>query len=235
MTTRPTTGPQPAAVEYPESDGRPMADSDEARKLMVEVIETLEEAFAARPDVYVSGNLLVYYEEGNPKKCPAPDVLVAFGVEKRDRGTYKVWEEGKAPDLVMELASKSTWRKDMFRKVILYNRLGVKEYFLFDRLGERFPNEPLIGLRLDEVDYQPIDPGASGRLESEVLGLELDHSEGCLRLWDPATGQKLMSPKEKRAEAEQRVQQEAELRQQAEQRVRQLEQELQRLRDQRPD
>src|SRR5207244_3000766 len=141
--------PADAGIEYPESDGQPMADSDAARNLMVEVIDMLSEHFAAQPDVYVSGNLLLYYEQGNPRKSVAPDVLVARGIPKHERGTYKVWQEGKAPDVMMELASKSTWRKDVFRKVTLYHSLGVREYFLFDRLHEWFPYEPLLGYRLE--------------------------------------------------------------------------------------
>ena len=55
--------------------------------------------------MYVSGDLLIYYEEGNPRVAVAPDVFVVFGVEDRMRMSYKVWEEGKGPDFVLEVAS----------------------------------------------------------------------------------------------------------------------------------
>ena len=88
----------PVAVEYPSSDGKPMAENDAQRSAMFYLIGALRVYFTHRRDVYVSGDLLVYYEEGNPRASVAPDVLVAFGVEDRERQTYKVWEEGKAPN-----------------------------------------------------------------------------------------------------------------------------------------
>ena len=66
--------------------------------------------------MYVSGDLLIYYEEGNPRVSVAPDVFVVFGVEDRMRMNYKVWEEGKGPDFVLEVASPRTWREDVGRK-----------------------------------------------------------------------------------------------------------------------
>ena len=96
-------------IEYPTGDGKPMAETDMHRDDMVDVIETLRHHFADDPNVYVSGNLLLYYEEGNPRKHVSPDVLVAFGVSKKPpRDYYLVWKEGKAPDVVIEITSKST-------------------------------------------------------------------------------------------------------------------------------
>ncbi|MCZ6679286.1 MAG: Uma2 family endonuclease, partial [Candidatus Poribacteria bacterium] len=114
---------------YPESDGKPMAETDIHRKLMNDVIEMLENHFRARRDVYVSGNLLLYYEKGNPKKSVAPDVFVVFGIEKKQRRTYLQWAEGKGPDVVLEISSKSTAQHDLTGKKDLYAQvLGVKEY-----------------------------------------------------------------------------------------------------------
>lgn len=90
-------------VVYPETDGEPMAETDTHRDLMAEaLIYPLKEYFRDQPDVYVSGNLLLYYEEGNPRASVAPDVFVVFGIPKGKRRIYKLWEEEKAPDVVVE-------------------------------------------------------------------------------------------------------------------------------------
>src|SRR5579884_600612 len=95
---------------YPTTDKRPMAETDLHRRLMTELIDRLSLFFAGRDDVYVSGNLLVYYEEGNPYKVLAPDCFVVFGVKPGDRETFKTWEEGAVPSVVFELSSASTER-----------------------------------------------------------------------------------------------------------------------------
>lgn len=91
-------------VEYPSGDGKPMAETQLHLLQMIDIILLLTDYFAARPNVYVCGNLLLYYEEGNPRKHVAPDVLVALGVPKEPlRDCYLVWKEGKAPDFVLEI------------------------------------------------------------------------------------------------------------------------------------
>ena len=108
-------------VEYPTSDGKPMAETDVHRKDMVDLIATLDDYFATDPQVYVSGNLLLFYEEGNRRKHIAPDVLVVRGVPKLPlRKYYLLWEEGQGPDLVIELTSKTTRREDREKKLVLY-------------------------------------------------------------------------------------------------------------------
>lgn len=108
--------PIPAAVEYPSSDGKPMAENDAQRDAIMYAIDVLKTRFAGREDVYVSGDLLIYYEEGNPRVSIAPDVFVVFGAAKHRRMNYKLWEEPKAPDFVMEVASPSTAEKDLVPK-----------------------------------------------------------------------------------------------------------------------
>ena len=85
-------------LTYPSSDGKPIAETDKHRKLIVDFIQTLEHHFRETNDVYVSGNLLMYYEDGNPRKSVAPDVFVAFGVGKKPRRTYLTSEEGSTLD-----------------------------------------------------------------------------------------------------------------------------------------
>jgi Uma2 family endonuclease len=161
-------------VEYPTSDGKPMAETDVHRKDMVDLIATLEDYFAADPRVYVSGNLLLFYEEGNKRKHIAPDVFVVRGVPKLPpRKYYLLWEEGQGPDLVIELTSKTTRREDRDKKWVLYrDRLRVPEYFLFDPF-EEYLKPSMQGYRLVEDQYVAIGPEA-GRLPSAVLGLHLE-------------------------------------------------------------
>ena len=138
----------------------------------------------------------MYYEEGNPRVSVAPDVFVVFGVEARVRMHYLVWEEGKAPDFVLEVASKSTWREDLGRKRDLYARLGVKEYWQYDPTGEYF-SPVLQGLRLAGGVYvrqlAVASPDGALTLTSETLGLELRAQGAEMRFRDPATGQTLLS------------------------------------------
>lgn len=190
-------------IIYPESDGKPMAETDKHRDLMVDCIQTLQHHFRDDP-VYVSGNLLMYYEQGNPKKSVAPDVFVVFDVSKKPRRTYLTWEEGNTPDFVLELASPSTFREDMRRKKDLYaSVLTVKEYYIYDPYGEINPN--FIGFRLTDGTYQEID-FVDERLRSDVLNLELGEHGGVLRLYNSLTEQWLQPPTERAEHAEERAQ-----------------------------
>ena len=197
------SAPPPAAIDYPESDGRPMAENDWQLAVIVYAVGALKARFASRPDVYVSGDLLVYHEEGNPRASVVPDVFVVFGAESRMRRVYKLWEEPKAPDFVLEVASPSTWKDDEGPKRELYERLGVREYFQHDPTGEHLPSR-LQGRRLVRGAYKPLPavPSLDGTLllSSETLGLDLlaDRS-GKLRFRDPATGQFLLDSEEAEA------------------------------------
>ena len=158
-----------------------------------------------RPDIW-----FIYYEEGNPRVSVAPDVFVVFGVEKRERLNYKLWEEGRAPSFVLEVASPSTWREDLGRKRSVYARLGVREYWQYDPLGAHLPAR-LQGERLTRSGYvrQPTATAPDGMLtlRSETLGLELRAAPGReMRFRDPVTGSDLRSHGE---EAEDRARAEA--------------------------
>ena len=197
MATTPRTS-TPRAVRYPTSDGKPMAETDTHRDGMVDLIQTLQVRYAADPMVYVSGNILLFYEEGNPRAHVSPDVLVVRGIAKLPvKDNYKVWEEGKGPDLVIELTSKSTRRVDQTTKRALYRDvLRVREYIQFDPFGE-WLKPPLQGFRLVGGEYAAIEP-VDGRLPSEVLGLHLGREGVELRLHDPIAG-RLMTLKERTA------------------------------------
>jgi Uma2 family endonuclease len=193
---------------YPTSDGKPMAETDWHRILMTLLIEMLSEHFAQQRKVYVSGNLLLFYEEGNRRQHVSPDVFVVRGVEKRLRPNYLVWQEGRAPQVVIELTSSSTRREDLTTKMALYrDTLQVREYFLFDPYGD-YLDPPLQGYRLRQGQYRPIRP-AAGRLPSQVLGLHLERDGESVHLWNPATGGRLLSNQDLRRRAEQMVQEQA--------------------------
>ena len=171
-------------VIYPESDGKPMAETEYHRDIMIDFIQMLKRYFRDVNDVHVSGNLLMYYEEGNPRKSVSPDVFVAFGVSKKRRRTYKIWEEGYAPDFVLEVASPSTYRHDLTHKKDLYaSVLGVSEYYIYDPYHEIDPY--FQGYRLVDGIYEEIE-FSDGRLPSLSLGLELGENDGVFGLYDPS-------------------------------------------------
>lgn len=183
--------PLQSEIHYPDSDGKPMAESDFHLKEMIYLINALQVHFRAVPDVYVSGNLLLYYAEGSPDQRVAPDVFVVKGVQKGLRRCYKLWVEGAAPVSVIEVTSESTREEDLHYKKDLYQRLGVEEYFLHDPLGDYL--EPrLQGYRLLRGYYQPMEPRRDGSLVSNTLGLILRPEDPLgLRLVNSATGEPL--------------------------------------------
>jgi Uma2 family endonuclease len=223
-----------------------MAETEVHLLLMLTLIPTLREFFRPQPRVYVGGNMLVFYERGNRRKHVSPDVFVVPGVPNHLhhlRDHWLIWEEGKGPQLVIELTSKSTRKEDLVTKFALYRDvLKVKEYFLFDPRAE-YLDPPLQGHRLRGGKYLAIK-GVAGRLPSRLLGLHLERDGTDLRLWNPTTGRWLPTPEEARQQAaearqqaEAQVRHEAAARQQAEAQVRheaearqQAEAEVERLR-----
>jgi Uma2 family endonuclease len=189
--------PKTRQVSYPTGDGKPMAETEIHRDDMIDLIHTLEDHFAGDPMICVSGNMLMFYEEGNRRKHVSPDVFAVRGVEKRRRENYLVWKEGKAPDVVIEITSKTTRREDEKTKWELYRDvLKVPEYFQFDPT-EDYLKPSLQGFRLVAGQYLPIEP-VEGRLPSQVLGLHLERDGKELRLYDPATGTRLLKRDEER-------------------------------------
>ena len=225
-------------IEYPTSDGQPMAETTLHRKVMFDLIEGLEIHFAEVPDVWVGGNLFLCYEKGNPAAHLAPDVLLAKGVEKWDRPNYLLWEE-TPPSLVVEVTSRKTRRDDQGKKKALYERIGVEEYVLFDPYGE-YLRPRLQGYRLDGGRYQPLPLEQEGALFSRATGLLMRPEGRRLRLVDAVTGEKLPWYDEvgtalvreslSRKAAEAKAAEEVAARRSAEEKIRALEAELSRLR-----
>jgi Uma2 family endonuclease len=199
---------------YPESDGEPMAETEKHRKVMVDLIDILEQYFQHAPDVHVSGNLLLYYEEGNPRKSVSPDVFMVRGLSKKELRVYKTWEQPPTLDFVLELVSPSTFRRDFTEKKEIYEKiLRVKEYYIYDPYGEIEPD--FIGFRLVDGVYEAIE-FIEGRLLSETLGLELEALEGMLGLYNPVLGAWLETSRDRVDKAETRATAEARARQEAE-------------------
>jgi Uma2 family endonuclease len=194
-------------VDYPTSDGKPIAETDKHLDLLIYAREALKAYFASRPDVYVSGNNFIYYEEGNVRACVSPDTYVVFGVPPGQRDCFMSWKEGgRLPDVVFEFTSKKTRKEDTDTKRPLYERvLRVKEYFLFDPTGD-YLRPRLQGYRLQDDQYVRLEL-VDGKLHSELLGLDLVQEGEWLRLFDPASGEWLLSPTEE-AQARRRAEEE---------------------------
>jgi len=218
-------------IEYPTSDGQPMAETTLHRKVMTDLIAALELRYEDDPGMWAGGNLLLYYEKGNARASVAPDVLLA-PVPKDDRPIYKLWEEGRPPCLVVEVTSSSTRDEDLNRKKHLYERLGVQEYFLFDPYGD-YLSPRLQGHRLEGGRYTRIPLETDGSLLSRVSGLLFRPEGQNVRLIDAGTGERLLRIEEEaagRRVAEQQARLEAAARQAAEERANALEEEIARLR-----
>ncbi|MEM8505737.1 MAG: Uma2 family endonuclease, partial [Cyanobacteria bacterium P01_D01_bin.1] len=174
-------------------------------------VEVLRLYFQSRRQIYVSGNLFIYYEQGNPKAVVSPDVFVIFGVSPRQRKSYKTWQEdGKLPSFVLEITSGSTKRKDEVEKPELYAEIGVQEYFQYDPTAD-YLKQQLKGQTLIDGQYQPlplqITATGTSFLSSQVLGLDLQLRPEqtrlgiaplpkALRFYDPQTGLYLLSRRE---------------------------------------
>ena len=122
-----------AQIDYPDSDGQPMADNTKQFRWIVVIKENLELLFVNQPEVFVAGDLLWYPVEGDNAIRQAPDVMVVVGRPKGDRGSYRQWQEGNlAPQVVFEILSPGNRYGEMLRKLGFYNRHGVEEYYIYD-------------------------------------------------------------------------------------------------------
>ena len=184
-------------VFYPETDGVPLPDGFYQEPLFVRTVSTLRGHFRDRPDVAVSGNTFVYYEQGNPRRFVSPDCYVAFNVDLDHifyRNTYRVWEMGKPPDFALEIASENTAAHDVRGKPALYASIGIGEYWLYDATPDsQFYGLKLYGGYLLNGRYEPfeIHEDADGLVwgHSPALGLDLCWDAGKLRFRIPATGE----------------------------------------------
>jgi Uma2 family endonuclease len=217
-------------IEYPESDGLPMGETDLHRWWMIRLADLLRWRYHGQR-VYVSGNLLIYPEEGNNVRHVSPDCFVVLDCEPGFRRTYKLWEEGKAPDVVIEVTSNSTRRQDEDDKPTLYAAMGVREYFLYDPTSD-YLDPPLQGYRFVKQRPTLIRPNSAGALESRCLGVEGAE----LVMTDQKSGARLLTKAEfdeaQRQAAEAKQRRERTKRKQAEDELRAAQAEIDKLRRQ---
>ena len=208
-------------IVYPESDGKPMADNTLLFRWIVKIQGGLDAWFRQDPRVFVAGDLLWYPVEGNNKLSTAPDVMVAFGRPKGDRGSYRQWEEGGiAPQVVFEILSPTNRPADIIAKFRFYDRYGVEEYYLFDPDTQRLDGWLRDGDELQEIEQ--IDGWTSPR-----LGVRFDLSGDELQILRP-DGRPLITYVELATEAEQAYQRADYEQRRAEQERQRAEQERQR-------
>ncbi len=193
-------------IIYPESDGQPMADNTLQFRWIVVVQGNLAALFADRPDVFVAGDLLWYPVEGRPDIRRAPDVMVAIGRPKGDRGAYLQWEEGgQPPQVVFEILSPSNTFSEMARKLEFYERYGVSEYYVIDPQHGDVAGWVRQGERLHVIDDM-------NGWSSPLLGVRFTVTDEGVTLFYP-DGRPFLTFEEvvrARAEAEERAQREAE-------------------------
>ena len=198
--SQPDTAGLPGEADLPYDDDEPLAESDYQLEPLDYAYNGLSTWFDSRADVAVQADMFVHYlvageDGGLERRMLAPDVFVIFGVPKRQRFSYVVWDEGKPPDFVLEILSGSTWRRDTVDKKAIYEAMSVDEYWLLDPVGP-FLTPPLIGYRLTNGSYVRIDalPGTTATYMSDVLGLELRIDDAWrFRIRDPASGIELRS------------------------------------------
>ena len=187
-------GLSPRIIDYPSSDGKPIAEGEAQFVSLTYAAMALRAHFGERDDVYVGANMFLYFEENNPRAVVAPDVFVVIGTPKRVRDYYLLWNEPKGPDFVLEITSRSTRNEDQGRKKRVYASLGVGEYFLFDPTGD-YLRPRLQGFVLREGRYERMPELRSSQgepsLASTKIGLHLVVRDNALRLHDPATGRDL--------------------------------------------
>lgn len=178
--------PRKKPVVYPESDGQPMSDNTRQFRWIVTIHGGIDGIFRHDESVFVAGNLLWYPVEGDNKTRAAPDVLVAFGRPKGDRGSYLQWlEDNIAPQVLFEVASPGNRAGQLTTKFSFYERYGCEEYYLYDPdTGELF-GWIRSGDRLVAI------PDMNGWM-SPRLGVRFELHDGELRLFGP-DGQRFLT------------------------------------------
>ncbi len=187
-----------SAVEivYPDSDGRPMDDNTIQYQYIITIQVGLDALFSHDPNVFVAGDLLWYPVQGQPNLNKAPDVLVAVGRPKGERGSYKQWEEGNsAPQVVFEILSPSNTASEMREKRKFYKQYGVEEYYEFDPESGTLEVWQREGRFFRWIAFE--DEWRSPR-----LGVTLRVEDGKLNLYGP-DGKKFLRPVETVAQREQ--------------------------------
>ncbi len=184
----------PAEIIYPDCDGNPMSDNTKQFRWIVTIKENLELLFAENPDVFVAGDLLWYPVEGNNTIRQAPDIMVAIGRPKGDRGSYQQWKEaGIAPQVVFEILSPGNRLAEMQRKLSFYDRYGVTEYYIYDPDRIDFAGWIKTDGRLESI--VPSEDSATTETAtwvSPILGIRFNLKPNTLEVYRP-DGQPFLS------------------------------------------
>ncbi|MGF1524310.1 MAG: Uma2 family endonuclease [Leptolyngbyaceae cyanobacterium] len=214
-------------IQCPPTDlwsDEPPLESDFHRDQIDLLIQILRWWWRDRQDIYVSGNLTIYYNEEQLKSRDfrGPDLFVVLGTENKPRKSWVVWgENGQYPNAIVEILSASTAKVDKGLKKELYqNTFRTPDYFLFDP-----ESVELSGFQLVKSRYEPIQPNKRQHLWSEQLGLYLGVHESKLRFFTEA-GQLIAAPDERAEQEHQRAEQERQRAEQAEAQLEQLKQQL---------
>lgn len=177
-----------------EGEDEEMGETTLHYKLIRYLFTALELFFTARNDVFVASNLRVSYDPEHPLKWYAPDILVAFGIENRERSSYDVQNEKVMPQVIFEIASQQTAARDTGEKYLDYARLGVEEYYLLDPERSLLPKQ-LVAYQLQNGVLLPVAV-SDNRVFSPRLSLEIVDTGDNFRLFNPATEEFLRSTEE---------------------------------------
>lgn len=216
-----------AEVQCPSSNlwsDEPPLESDFHRDQIDLLIRILRWWWRDRNDVYVSGNLTVYYNQQQLKSRDfrGPDFFVVLGTERKDRRSWVVWDEnGQYPNVILEILSNSTKNVDKGLKKELYQSIfRTPDYFWFDPDTFEFA-----GFHLLDGRYEPIQPTEQGWLWSQQLELYLGVHGNRLRFFTPDS-ELIPSPEELAEQESQRAEQERQRAERAEQELEQLKAQL---------
>lgn len=207
------TTPDGEVITLPPTDlysDEPTLETDFHREQIEVLIACLKawwrgtmSAQGIRQDAYASGNLTIYFnqEQLKSRDFRGPDFFVVLGTNPCPRKSWVVWaEEGKYPNLIVEILSDSTAETDRtFKKQLYQNTFRTPEYFWFHPETLEFQ-----GFRINSGHYQPIQPNPQGWLFSEELDLFLGIYEEQLRFFSVA-GQLIPTPQEQAEQAEERA------------------------------
>jgi Uma2 family endonuclease len=173
----------PEDIIFPPSDlysDEPPVETELHLEQIMLLIKSLKWLWKERTDFYAVGNLSIYYSPHQKKSedVRGPDFFVVLGTEKKIRKSWVVWEEnGKYPNLIIEILSPTTAKTDRETKKELYqDTFRTPEYFWFDPYTLEF-----VGFYLIHGKYQAVEPNEKGYLWSEELGLYLGINQGLLR------------------------------------------------------
>lgn len=182
---------RPRPVHYPESDGKPMAETWIHVQALVRLLTLLRILFRERGDVHIGGNMMMYWVEGDPRHRLSPDAFIKLGTPPEPpRRTWKIWVDG-VPTVIVEVTSKKTRKNDTEKKYELYRQLGVQEYYLFDPLGD-YLRPRFQGHQLVDGAYQPLTVAEDGSITSAALGARLMPGATFMRVFDLATGEEML-------------------------------------------